>query len=560
MPPCVAPVQALDSAAVETITQIASDLGLQDASLDPYGRSIAKINTVPPAAAGKGRLILVSAINPASSGEGKTTVSVGLAMGMRRLKKKVVLCLREPSLGPIFGLKGGATGGGKAVLVPSDDINLHFTGDMHAITAAHNLLSALVDNALHFDTPCGEAGLLNPRQVAWPRVLDMNDRSLRHCIVGLGNKTDGVPRQTRFDITAASEIMAIMALSSDMEDLQRRLARIVVGTSLQGRPVTAGDLDAQGAMAVLLRHALKPNLVQTAEGGPALVHCGPFANIAHGCSSLLATRQGMHMGDYVVTEAGFGFDLGGEKFLNLKCRTGGIWPRAVVVVASLRSLKMHAGASLAHAVEPDAASLKAGMAHLNKHLESVASFGLTPVVAFNRFAQDTDEEVAWALKSVRDGGTHAACVDAFSRGGEGALELAEAVISVADGNAPAPRFTYSLEDSAQDKVRKVARTLYGADDVAFTPAAVTQLKRFEEQGYGSLPVCMAKTPLSLSDDPARVGRPSGFTVTVREVRLSAGAGFLVMLTGEVNTMPGLPRVPASRRIRLGQDGAVVWNA
>ena len=549
---------------METIAQIAADLGLPDTALEPYGRAIAKISTPPPSAAGKGRLVLVSAINPASSGEGKTTVSVGLAMGMRRLRKdkKTVLCLREPSLGPIFGMKGGATGGGQAVLVPSDDINLHFTGDLHAITAAHNLLSALVDNALHFDTPCGEAGALNPRQVAWPRVLDMNDRSLRHCVVGLGNKTDGVPRQTRFDITAASEVMAIMALATDMEDLQRRLARIVVGTSQQGRPITAGDLDAQGAMAVLLRHALKPNLVQTAEGGPALVHCGPFANIAHGCSSLLATRQGLHMGDYTITEAGFGFDLGGEKFLNLKCRAGGIWPRAVVLVASLRSLKMHGGAPLTAAVEPNMAALKAGMAHLHKHLESVAVFGLTPVVAFNVFAQDAGAELSWALQSVQDRGVRAACVHAFSRGGEGAVELAEAVCAVVDGSSSdsAARFTYSLEDSAIDKARKVARALYGADDVEFTASARTQLKRFEEQGYGSLPICVAKTPLSLSDDPLRIGRPTGFTVTVREVRLSAGAGFLVLLTGEVNTMPGLPRIPASKRIRLGQNGAVVWDA
>lgn len=549
---------------METITQIASDaLGLQEEALDPYGRLIAKLNPAPPAGPGKGRLILVSAINPASSGEGKTTVSVGLAMALRRLRKdkRTLLCLREPSLGPIFGLKGGATGGGKAVLVPSDDINLHFTGDMHAITAAHNLLSALVDNALHFDTPCGAAGALNARQVTWPRVLDMNDRSLRHCVVGLGNKTDGLPRQTRFDITAASEIMAILALASDMDDLQRRLARIVVGTSHQGRPVTAGDLDAHGAMAVLLRHALKPNLVQTAEGGPALVHCGPFANIAHGCSSLIATRHAMHLGDYVVTEAGFGFDLGGEKFLNLKCRAGNVWPRVVVVVASLRSLKMHAGVDLAHAVEPDAKALEAGMAHLHKHLESVAAFGLTPVVAFNRFAQDADEEMAWALDSVRNSGVRAASVEAFSHGGEGALPLAEAVAAVIDGQKtpPAPRYTYSLEDSAQDKVRKVARALYGADEVTFTSAALTQLRRFEEQGHGGLPICVAKTPLSLSDDPTRVGRPTGFTVTVREVRLSAGAGFLVMLTGEVNTMPGLPRIPASQRIRLGQDGTVVWS-
>jgi len=546
--------------APRTIQTVAKELGFADEDFELYGRGKAKIElaAVDRPATAKGRLILVTAINPTPAGEGKTTTSIGLAMGMRRLGRNAVLALREPSLGPVFGVKGGGTGGGKASLVPADDINLHFTGDIHAITTAHNLLSALLDNSIYFRDRVGESEL-DPRQITWGRALDINDRFLRNVIVGLGGKAHGTPRQERFDITAASEIMAILALSRDYTDLEERLSRIVVGSSYDGKTVTAGQIGAANAMTAMLRDALKPNLVQTAEGGPAIVHCGPFGNIAHGCNSILATRLAMQRGDYAITEAGFGFDLGGEKFLDIKCRAMGVWPRAVVLVATLRALKMHGGAPVKSAGEPDRAKLEKGIAHLEKHLENAAAFGLTPVVAINVFPNDTGEELALVRAAAARLGARVAPCEGFARGGEGATELAQTVCEVVDAtdaNPPQAKYVYELGDAPEDKIRKVAKTIYGARDVAFATAAQKDLQRIGDLGYGSLPICMAKTQLSLSDDPTVPGRPRDFVVTVREVRLSAGAGFLVPLTGDMMTMPGLPRVPAARNVKLLPDGKI----
>ncbi len=540
------------------IQEVARELGLHDDEFELYGKWKAKVE---PSALetrqNKAKLILVTAINPTPAGEGKTTTSIALAMGMRRLGKSAVLALREPSLGPVFGVKGGGTGGGKASLVPADDINLHFTGDIHAITAAHNLLAALVDNALHFHEAVHGSSELDARQVTWNRAMDMNDRSLRHCIIGLGGKAQGVARECRFDITAASEVMAILALASDHADLEARLSRIVVGATYDGRQVTAGDIGAASAMTALMRDALKPNLVQTAEGGPAFVHCGPFANIAHGCNSLLATRFAMALGDYAITEAGFGFDLGGEKFLNIKCRQLGVWPSAVVVVATLRALKMHGGAAVKSASEPDAAALERGMSHLQKHLENAARFGLSAVVAINVFPQDPPEELAFVERAVAKLDVRAVRSEGFSRGGAGAIDLARVVCEVADrSSVTSPHFTYELSDRPHVKIEKVARAIYGADAVSFSVGAERDLRRIEELGYGELPICIAKTQLSLSDDPARYGRPEHFTLQVREVRLSAGAGMIVPLTGDMMTMPGLPRVPAARNVKLTPEGKI----
>jgi formate--tetrahydrofolate ligase len=503
--------------------------------------------------------VLVTAINPTPAGEGKTTTSISLAMGMRRIGKNAVLALREPSLGPVFGVKGGGTGGGKASLVPADDINLHFTGDIHAITTAHNLLSALVDNSLYFGDPIGDKGELDPRQITWGRALDMNDRFLRRCIVGLGGKANGTPREERFDITAASEIMAIAALASSYDDLEQRLSRIIVGQTYEGKPVSAGDIKAAAAMTAVLRDALKPNLVQTEEGGPAIVHCGPFGNIAHGCNSVLATRLAMKLGDYAITEGGFGFDLGGEKFLNIKCRAAGIWPRAIVLVATLRALKMHGGAPVKTCSEPDADRLKRGIDHLEKHLETARAYGLTPIVAINVFPNDTAAELEMVEAAATALGARFARSEGFGKGGEGAIELAQTVCEVVDATDAAPpeaRYVYELEDSPEEKIRKIAHTVYGASGVVFTSAAEKNLARIRDLGFEKLPICMAKTQLSLTDNPTIPGRPRDFTITVREVRLSAGAGFLVALTGDMMTMPGLPKVPASRAIRLLPTGRI----
>jgi formate--tetrahydrofolate ligase len=545
------------------IQDVARELGLTPDDIEIFGRGKAKIALEvlqrTQNSSAKGRLILVTAINPTPAGEGKTTTSIGLAMGMRRLGKNAVLALREPSLGPVFGVKGGGTGGGKASLTPADDINLHFTGDIHAITTAHNLLSALVDNSIYFRDDNGGAGELDPRQVTWGRALDMNDRALRHTVLGLGGKANGVPRENRFDITAASEVMAILALARDYIDLEARLARIVVGTTHQGKAITAGDVGASSAMTAVLRDALKPNLVQTREGGPAIVHCGPFGNIAHGCNSVLATRMAIQLGDYAITEAGFGFDLGGEKFLNIKCREAGVWPRMVVIVATLRALKMHGGAPVKQAGEPDPERLQAGLAHLEKHLENAHAFGLAPVVAINVFPNDAPAEVKMVEEAAAKLGARVALSEGFAKGGEGTLELAKIVADLADSTdaaPPKPRYIYELGDPAPEKIRKVARTIYGASDITLTSTAEKDLARIASLGYEYLPICMAKTQLSLTDHPSIFGRPRDFVVTVREIRLSAGAGFLVPLTGDMMTMPGLPKVPAARSVKLLPDGTI----
>lgn len=546
----------------QPIDAVARELELDPGLVIPWGRQKAKIelSALEGALRGKGRLILVSAINPTPAGEGKTTTAIGLAMGLRRLGKKTALCLREPSLGPVFGVKGGGTGGGKASLVPADDINLHFTGDIHALTTAHNLLSAMIDNALHFRERVAQSEGLDPRRITWGRAMDMNDRSLRKVTLGLGGPNGGVPREDRFDITAASEIMAITALATDHADLEKRLARIIVGESYDRKPITAGDLGAATAMAAVLRDAMLPNLVQTAEGGPAIVHLGPFANIAHGCNSVIATRLGLQLGDYTVTEAGFGFDLGGEKFLDIKCRALGAWPRLVVLVATLRALKMHGGVAVKEASAPNTDALDRGLAHLDHHLATLQSYGLPAVVAINRFPDDSDEELHQVEEASRKRGAITVRSEGFARGGEGTLVLAETVAALADqsdASPPQPRYMYALEDPLEEKIAKVARGVYGADGVAFSAQARKDIERIRSLGYGDLPVCMAKTQLSLSDDPTRPGRPTSFTVTVREVRLSAGAGFAVALTGDILTMPGLPKVPAAHKIRLLPDGRIV---
>jgi formate--tetrahydrofolate ligase len=538
------------------ISEVAERLGLRLEHVLPWGRYRAKVELAAlEGRPSRGRLVLVSAITPTPPGEGKTTTSVALAMGLCRRGRNAVAALREPSLGPVFGVKGGGTGGGAATLEPAADINLHFTGDIHAIGAANNLLAALVDNVLHFRHPLE----MDPRSVRWRRCLDMNDRSLRQIVTGLGGRANGVVRETGFDITAASEMMAILALAESPKDLEARCARIVVGQTPAGEPVTAGSLKAAGAMAALLQDALLPNLVQTREGGPAIVHAGPFANIAHGCSSVLGTRLGLAYADEVITEAGFGFELGAEKFLDIKCRSAGLWPRGVTLVATLRALKFHGGTPLPRVAEPDSAALERGFEHLLKHLETVAAFGLPAVVAINRFPQDTDAELQQLQRWGRTAGVQVAVCEGFAKGGEGALELADAVLAMLDRNEsapPKPQFLYPLEAPLVEKVRAVARIAYGARDVAFTAAAERDLVQVEKLGGARLPVCLAKTHLSLSDDPTRHGRPRDFVVTVRELRLSAGAGFVVALTGEILTLPGLPKEAAASRVVVHPDGRV----
>jgi formate--tetrahydrofolate ligase len=538
------------------IDAVAADLGFTAGQIQPWGPGVAKV--APEVAFGDepltGKLVLVSAISPTPAGEGKTTCTIGLTQAARQLGVRAACALREPSLGPVFGAKGGGTGGGKSQLVPSERINLHFTGDLHAVTSAHNLLAALADNDVYFRI----APNLDPRQITFRRVMDMNDRFLRRTVIGLGGKAMGVPREDGFDITAASEVMAILCLSRDYDDLKARLGRILVGFSRdQSAPVFASDLSAQGAMAALLRDALLPNIVQTTEGAPALVHGGPFGNIAHGCNSLLATRLALRRADVVFTEAGFGFDLGAEKFLDIKCRLAGIWPHAVVLVATLRALKFHGGVPAAQAGEEDRAALERGMENLEKHLDSVRQFGLEPVVAVNVRAGDTESELAYVRDKLQRDGVETGLADIFGQGGAGALELAERIIARARAATPAPKFLYELSDPPEEKIRRIARAIYGADDVDFTVAGKAQLDRAVKLGFGNLPICVAKTHLSLSDDEKRLGRPRDFDMTVREVRIAAGAGFLVPLTGEILTMPGLPKQPHAQKIDLTPDGKIV---
>lgn len=536
------------------IVNIAAKLNLQPDNLMLFGEYMAKLRLSVLPEKGtqpQGKIVLVSAINPTRMGEGKTTVSIGLAQGLACIGQRVALALREPSLGPIFGIKGGGTGGGRCQLEPSARINMHFTGDMHAVGAAHNLLAALLDNAVHF-----RSGLdLEHRQVFWRRVLDMNDRSLRQAVIGLGGRLNGVPRETGFDITAASEVMAILCLAEDLADLKARLGRILVGFDRSGNPVTAQSLQATGAMAALLHDAVLPNLVQTTEGVPAFVHGGPFGNIAHGCNSVIATKTAAACADWVVTEAGFGFDLGAEKFFDLKCRSSGLWPSAVVLVVTARALRVHGGGDPSR--PGDIAEIERGLAHLEHHVESVRTFGFEPVIAINRFVGDTDAELSAIEQYCARLGLNTALFTGFTDGGAGAEALAHAVIAATARPQPPVRYLYDLNDSPEDKIAAVACTIYGASEVEFSRAAKKDLERIRALGYDRLPVCIAKTHLSLSSDPAKVGHPEAFPLPVESVRIAAGAGYLLVMTGDIVTMPGLPHDPAAHRIDLSDDGDIM---
>lgn len=539
------------AATLQPIGQIAQRGGIPPEAVEPYGHFKAKIDLSRlPASTAQGRLILVTAISPTPAGEGKSTTSVGLADALNRTGRKTMLALREPSLGPCFGTKGGATGGGYAQVVPMEDINLHFTGDFHAITSAHNLLAAMIDNHVHW----GNALDIDVRRIVWRRVLDMNDRALRDIAQSLGGPANGYPRESGFDITVASEVMAILCLASDLHDLEARLGRIVVAYTRDRRPVTARDLKADGAMAVLLAQAIKPNLVQTLEGTPALIHGGPFANIAHGCNSVIATRTALGLADYVVTEAGFGADLGAEKFFDIKCRQAGLKPAAAVIVATVRALKMHGGVAKADLGAPDAEAVRRGGVNLARHIENVRAFGVPVVVAVNRFDGDTPDEFAVIEQIAAEQGCEAVLCTHW--GGAGAEALAEAVVALCDHNAGQFAPLYSDDLSLFDKINTVATRIYRAEEAIADASVHAQLARWEAAGFGHLPVCMAKTQYSFSTDPAKLGAPTGHVVPVREVRLSAGAGFVVAICGEIMTMPGLPRVPAAEGIRFGAEGEI----
>ncbi|MGI6555017.1 MAG: formate--tetrahydrofolate ligase [Bacillota bacterium] len=537
------------------IVEIAAGLGIMEDELEMYGKYKAKISLdLFRRLAGKpeGKLILVTAVNPTPAGEGKTTVSVGLADGLTRLGKKAVVALREPSLGPSFGIKGGAAGGGYSQVVPMEDINLHFTGDIHAITYAHNLLAAMLDNHIHQ----GNRLNIDTRKVVFRRVIDLNERALRSIVCGLGGEKNGVPRETGFDITVASEIMAILCLSQDLQDLKERLGRIIVAYTYDGQPVRASDLKAQGAMAILMKEAIKPNLVQTLENTPAIIHGGPFANIAHGCNSLIASKLGLKLADYIVTEAGFGADLGAEKFFDLKCRYGSLKPDAAVIVASIRALKYHGGISRDNLGEENVPALERGFVNLSKHVENISKFGVPTVVAINNFPTDTERELTKLYDMCRSLGVPAAQTQVWARGGEGGLELAQKVVdTIAEGRGDF-RLLYPDNLSLKEKIEIIAREIYGADGVDYTTAAELQLKNIESMGYGVLPVCIAKTQYSLSDEPGKLGCPRGFRITVREVRLSAGAGFVVPITGDILTMPGLPKIPAACSMDIDGEGKI----
>jgi len=536
---------------LQPIARIAERAGIAEAAIEPYGRFKAKLDLSQLPSEPRGKLILVTAINPTPAGEGKTTTSVGLADALNRSGRKTMLCLREPSLGPCFGMKGGATGGGRAQVAPMEDINLHFTGDFHAITSAHNLLAAMIDNHIYW----GNAHGLDTRRIVWRRVLDMNDRALRDVVQGLGGAANGFPRQSGFDITVASEVMAILCLARDAADMRERLGRIIVGYTREQRPVTADDLKAAGAMAALLAEAIKPNLVQTLEGNPALLHGGPFANIAHGCNSVIATRLGLALADYVVTEAGFGADLGAEKFMNIKCRQAGLAPSAAVIVATVRALKMNGGVAKADLAREDVAAVRAGAVNLVRHIENVHAFGVPMVVAINQFGTDTEAEIDAIRQAAAQHGVQAILCRHWAEGGAGASELAEAVAALADRGAQfAPLYDDRL--SLFDKINTVATRIYRAKEAVAEPSVLAQLKRWEEAGFGHLPVCIAKTAYSFSADQHLLGAPTGHVLPVREVRLAAGAGFVVAICGEIMTMPGLPRVPAAEHIHVDADGRV----
>jgi len=544
-------IEIAQNAKMKPIVEVASSIGINDDELELYGPYKAKvtrglwerIKDRP-----DGKLVLVTAITPTPAGEGKTTTSVGLGQGLAAIGKKSMIALREPSLGPSFGVKGGAAGGGYSQVVPMVDINLHFTGDIHAVTSAHNLISAMVDNHLQQ----GNELDIDSRRIVWRRVMDLNERALRHVIVGLGGKPHGIPRESGFDITVASELMAILCLSTNIMDLKERVSRIIIGYSFDNRPVTAGDIGASGSVAVLLKDALKPNLVQTLEGVPAFVHGGPFANIAHGCNSIQATRHGLKLADYFVTEAGFGADLGAEKFFDIKCRMAGLKPDAVVLVATVRALKMHGGLPKTDLFREDLKALEAGLPNMEKHIENLTSFGVPVVVAVNRFPTDTEAELELIRSRCTRLGAAVSLSEVWEKGGQGGIDLAEKVVE-ACARSNGFRFLYDEKSSPREKIEAIAKKIYGAGDVQYTDVAEKDLANIHEMGLDHLLVCMAKTQASISDDPARVGRPDGFTLTVREVRVSAGAGFIVPITGSIMTMPGLPKRPAALSIDIDED-------
>ena len=549
-------VEIAQEAKMLPITEVAKVLDIPSDELEQYGKYKAKLSysyIKENMNREDGKLVLVTAINPTPAGEGKTTTNVGLSMALSRLGKKTVTTLREPSLGPCFGVKGGAAGGGYSQVVPMDDINLHFTGDFHAITSAHSLLAALLDNHIHQGNKLG----IVTKRIVWKRVVDMNDRALRNIVIGLGGKGDGVTRENGFDITVASEIMAILCLASDLDDLKERLSKMVVAYNYDGEAVTAGDLEATGAMALLLKDAIKPNLVQTLDNTPAFIHGGPFANIAHGCNSVVATKTALKLGDYVITEAGFGADLGAEKFFDIKCRYAGLKPDCVVIVATVRALKMNGGVAKDNLAEENLDALRAGSSNLIRHIENVAKFGVPSVVAINRFPTDTDAELELLDKICEEYGVKVVLSEVFAKGAEGGMDLAEEVVRIWEEGKADFKPLYDLDLSIEEKMEKIAKEIYRADGVDFTPAAKKQIKELTKLGYDKLPICVAKTQYSFSDDATLLGAPTGFTITVRELRVSAGAGFIVALTGSIMTMPGLPKVPAANGMDILSDGTII---
>ncbi len=550
-------IEIAQSVQMQPIGEIAKKLDIPEEYIELYGRYKAKIDyhyyTEHLANKPDAKLILVTAINPTPAGEGKTTTTIGVADALNRLGHKTMVALREPSLGPVFGVKGGAAGGGYAQVVPMEDINLHFTGDLHAIGAANNLIAAVIDNHIYQ----GNELDIDTNRVTWRRAIDMNDRQLRNIVDGLGAKTDGVTRQDGFDITVASEIMAIFCLANNITDLKERVAKIIVAYNRSGQPVTAGDLKVQGAVAALLKDALKPNLVQTLEGTPAFIHGGPFANIAHGCNSVIATKMGMKMTDYMVTEAGFGADLGAEKFIDIKCRMAGIKPHAVILVATIRALKYNGGVKKADLNEENVEALKAGLPNLMKHVENIKNvYNLPVVVAINNFPTDTEAEVAEVRKACEEMGVQVSLSEVWAKGGEGGEDLARKVVELCQAEESTMKFVYDAEMSIKDKIKAIATRVYGADDVEFLPKANKEIKSLEEFGYGNLPICMAKTQYSLSDDQKKLGRPTGFKMTIRDITPVVGAGFIVALTGEIMRMPGLPKVPSAENIDVLADGTI----
>ncbi len=549
-------VQIAQEAKMVHIGEIAEKLGIEEEDLIQYGRYKAKVslNALEKMKDREdGKLVLVTAISPTPAGEGKTTTNIGLSMGLNKIGKTAITAIREPSLGPSFGIKGGAAGGGYAQVVPMEDINLHFTGDFHAITTAHNLIAALLDNHIQQGNELG----IDPRRIVWKRVLDMNDRALRNIVVGLGGRTNGVPREDGFDITVASEIMAIFCLAKDLEDLKERVSRILIAYKYDGSPVFVKDIKAQGAVALIMKDAMAPNLVQTLENTPALIHGGPFANIAHGCNSLIATRMSLKLAEYTITEAGFGADLGAEKFFDIKSRFGNLKPDATVIVGTVRALKHHGGAKKEELGVENLEQLARGFENLEKHIENIKKFGVPAIVAINKFPTDTDAELNYVLDRCRELGAEAVLSEVWGKGGDGGIEMAKAVVNVCETKQSHFKPIYDVKESIKEKIEKIAKEVYGADGVDFTKACEKQIKNIESMGLDKMPICMAKTQYSLSDDPTLLGRPEGFRITVRDIRVSNGAGFLVALTGDIMTMPGLPKVPAANNIDILPSGEIV---